>query len=80
MPSISVLYFGGSGKMLFLGETLGLIPNIGFVLSVINFDARRKVPSPPIGITKSDQRTHFVASDILHNETETFVLKFLTLS
>lgn len=40
---------------MFFFEIFGLIPHTGFVLFVINFEARRNMPSPPIVTTKSAQ-------------------------
>ncbi|KYQ49915.1 hypothetical protein ALC60_11090 [Trachymyrmex zeteki] len=63
---MSVLYSIGSVKVLVPG--CGLMPNIGVLLFVISFEAKRKVPSPPIVITRSAQSTHF-ASSILYSIT-----------
>lgn len=68
MLGISAAYFEGSVKMLSCIDSFGLMPNTGFVLSIISLEAKRNVPSPPMGTTRSAQFVHFDASPILCHE------------
>ncbi|KYM96240.1 hypothetical protein ALC62_13110, partial [Cyphomyrmex costatus] len=68
----------GSVKVL-LVSGCGLMPKIGVLLFVISFEAKRKVPSPPIVITKSAQSTH-LASPILYSITDKLYLLNLTIN
>lgn len=74
MLGISAAYFEGSVKMLSCIDSFGLMPNTGFVLSIISLEAKRNVPSPPMGTTRSAQFVHFDASPILCQIT--IIVKF----